>query len=289
MLKIDRMVLDDVGGNPAKLAAAVIQQIQGLEFRVPVREIAEAVDIYEIKEGSLTNLEGALITDGDKSAGSILINKDRPETRRRYTIGHELGHYLNPYRRPTAADGFRCSSKDMVVEAFSQGDRAAQMEVEANEFSAELLMPPQLVRKFLRQRRGIDIEHIVAMADTFEVSREAASRRYVLAQDEPAAVVFSKQGVIRYPKKHPKFPALSAWSGQPLPQHCESGKSALPEGRVSDWATLDAGIWLKDPKGRRVCEQTMAQRDGFRLTLLTLEEAEEDEPDDEWEAPRFRR
>lgn len=197
MLQIDRMEIDDTGGDPTKLAAAIIKQMPDLSGRVPVREIAAALDIYEIREENLVGLEGGLIVPENKSEGAILVNADRLETRKRYTIAHELGHYVNPWHKANSPDGFRCRSRDMAIESFKPGDRNAQMEMQANQFAAELLMPPTLVRAFMRRRVGIDIDHILAFASHFEVSKEAAARRYVTKVEEPAAVVFSKEGTIR--------------------------------------------------------------------------------------------
>jgi len=289
VFQIDRIEIEDAGGNPAKLAQSVIKQIPDLGPRVPVREIAKAVDIYEIKEESLVGIEGGLITPDDKSEGAILVNADRSEERKRYTIGHELGHYLNPWHKPAAPKGFRCSLKDMAVEAFKAGDRAVQMEVEANQFAAELLMPATLVEQFLLRHSGINIDHIRTMADRFLVSREAAARRYIGLHDEPAAVIFSKEGVIRYAKKHRHFPSIDVWSRDPLPAPSASARSSLPVGEVSDWESVDGGIWLREPKGRKVYEQTLAQKSGFRLTIITLEEIEDedDEGDEDWSPPTF--
>ena len=103
----------------------------------------------------------------------------------------------------------------MGVEEFKAGERARQMEVEANEFAAELLMPAHLFQASLDRRAGIDLDHVLSLADEFFVSREAAARRYVALSDEPAAVIFSKEGAIRYVKKHPKFPSLNVWNMWP--------------------------------------------------------------------------
>ncbi|MCH7693832.1 MAG: ImmA/IrrE family metallo-endopeptidase [Proteobacteria bacterium] len=292
MLQIDRMEIDDAGGNPVKLALAVLGQISDLRAPVPVREIAEALDIYEIREETLVGLEGGLVTPDDKSEGAILVNADRPETRKRYTVGHELGHYLNPWHKPTSVEDFRCSPKDIGAEAFKAGDRARQMEVEANEFASELLMPARLFQASVNRRAGIDLDHILSLADEFFVSREAAARRYVAHAGEPVAVIFSKEGTIRYVKKHPRFPALNAWSKDALPVHSFSQRSLLPVGEVSDWDIIDGDVWLRDARGQRVCEQTLAQRNGFRMTLIALEEPsdDDDEQDDgDWAPPTFRR
>jgi len=291
-LRIDRMEIDDVGGNSVKLAVAVLRQIADLTLPVPVRDIAMALGIYEIREEKLNGLEGGLITPGDKSEGAILVNADRPERQKRYTISHELCHYLNPWHKPRTAQGFRCSSKDMATETLKAGDRVIQMEVEANEFAAELLMPSQLFQKQLARHSGINLEHVLLLADDFFVSREAAARRYITYVDEPAAIVFSKDGIIRYVKKHPNFPPLDVWNKDRLPATSLSARSALPVGVHSDWDGLDGAVWLRDQPHTNVCEQTLAQRNGYRMTLLALEEnsIDVDEPEDyELEAPTFRR
>lgn len=290
-MDIDRIAIDDVGGNPTKIAQAVTGQISDLSPPIPVREIAAALDIYEIREEQLSGLEGGLITPEDKSEGAILVNSNRPETRKRYTISHELGHYLNPWHKSTNPEGFRCSSKDMAIEQFQTNNRLQRMEVEANEFAAALLMPMRFVHSFMRQRMGADLEHILSMAKKFEVSREAAARRYVVANDEPAAVVFSKGDTIRYIKKHQHFPFLDVWNGDPLPNHSVSFRSKLPIGELSDWEAVDANIWLREPKGQEIYEQTLAQQNGFRLTLITLndDESTDDECERAWPNPTFHR
>ncbi len=288
MLQIDRMEIDDVGGNPTRLAAAVIKQFTNLTGRVPVREVAQALGIYEIREESLVGLEGALVTFDDKDGGFILVHSERSETRKRYTIAHELGHYVNPWHKATSPQGFRCRARDMSVERYKRNDRAAKMEVEANEFAAELLMPPGLVATFLRRRAGADLEHILAMAEHFEVSKEAAARRYVVKVDEPSAVVFSKDRAIRYIKPHDDFPRLCVWNGDQLPAGCLSVDCSAPAGLVSDWAEVDGHAWLENPGERAICEQTLAQQNGYRMTLLTLDDYS-DEEDDAWEPPHFRR
>ena len=292
MLRIDRIEIDDAGGNPAKLAKALLRQIAGLKPPVPVREIAEALGIYEIREEPLSGLEGCLITPDDKSEGAILVHKDRPETRKRYTIGHELGHYINPWHKAVSAEGFRCSSKDMRAESFKAGDRTRQMEVEANKFSADLLMPEKLFQESINRFAGVDIDHILSIADKYVVSREATARRYVEFSDEPIAAVFSKNGIIRYVKKPKCFPMLDVWNNDLVPTPSVSARSTLAIGNVSDWDVVEGGVWLRNAGGRRICEQTLAQANGFRLTLLTLEEPSEDEgeaDDDKWAPPTFHR
>ena len=64
-----------------------------------------------------------------------------------------------------------------------------------------------------------DRDHAIAMAKRFEISREAAIRRYVDLHKDCLAAVFSKQGAIRYIVKSETFPTTSCWTGDPLGDH----------------------------------------------------------------------
>jgi Zn-dependent peptidase ImmA (M78 family) len=281
-IKIERMNLDEAGGDPAKIAAALLAQIPGLAPPIPIEEIAYGADIREIQRLDLTGYEGGLISWDDKFEGTVLVNRRSGRERQRYTIGHELGHFLNPWHEPPNEEGFRCTFEDMVRNAADSGDRATRMEVEANVFAAELLFPRRLFLADLRRRAGLDLEHVLELAIRYDMSKEATARRYVALQDEPCAVVFSRNGLIRYLRKNKDFPFIEARAGQGVPTGALAARHEGPQGMVSDWVEVDAGIWLDDPSGRIVCEQTLPQSSGYRITLLSLAD---DEPDDEADEP----
>src|SRR5262249_30053272 len=156
-------------GNPVKLADAVIALIPDVVLPIPVHEIAAALGIIEIKPITISGFEGGLITPDDKSSGFILINEKNSPRRQRFTIGHELGHYLNAWHKPSGGQNFMCSAKDMVASLPREGRE--RMEVEANQFAAELLMPAKFMRADLRRLKAPDIEHIVALSDKYDVSK----------------------------------------------------------------------------------------------------------------------
>ncbi len=286
-LTIDRMEIDDAGQDPEKLAISITKQIPENGKSIPVREISTAIGIYEIREEILDGLEGALIAPESKSEGAILVHSERQESRKRFTIAHEIGHYVNPTHRSSSPDGFRCSSTDMKISSFKPGDRHAKMEMEANQFAIKLLLPESRVRAFLRNRPGIDLEHILAISDSFEVSREATARRYIERLDEPVAVVFSQNGKIRYIIRNGSFPRLSVWNGAAIPSDCLSSKSNKEIGEVTEVVETIGHLWLAKSADISLGEQTVLQREGFRMTLLTIEETGSDET--QWEAPSFKR
>jgi Zn-dependent peptidase ImmA (M78 family) len=147
-LKLDRMAIEEVGLNPQRLAKAIHIQIGNVDGPVPVYEIAQALDIHEIREQPLKNLEAALITTPERGFGSILLNSNSNSRRRRFSVGHELLHFLNPQHEQTSADGFLCSRKDMRASSADTRDRHLRQEGEANEFAIELLTPPQAAQAF---------------------------------------------------------------------------------------------------------------------------------------------
>ena len=156
-------------------------------------------------------------------------------------------------------------------------------------------MPRQSFFSDLRRSAGADVEHILRLADRYDVSKEAAARRYVDLHDEPLAVVFSHNGVVRYPYRSQLFPYVDVFSGAPLPLGCRNASARNSPSEASEWASVDSGIWLSaDARPRVVLEQTLAQAEGYCITLLALDDEAEEDDDDETDlqeswAVRFRR
>lgn len=290
-MEIDRIELADLTES-IKIASTIHRQIGEVPLPVPVLEIATAAGISEIRDVTTEAFEGALIADAEKFDGVILVNERSDGPRRRFTIGHELGHFLNPWHK--ARDGFRseCRASDMRSVRSRTLDRATKKEAEANEFSAELLMPKTRFRRDIERRAGADLGHILDLAVAYEVSKEAAARRYVDIHDEICAIIFSKDGLVRYPYKAQAFPWLDVHKAMPLPQQSLSARFGGSLGQPSEWAEVDAGLWLTHSKPALLYEQTLRQQNGFQITLLTIEsddEAEEEEDSIESWAPKFRR
>jgi len=289
-LTLCRMTIEESGGkSPGRLAAAVHAQLQDqglVEGAVPVTSIAWALDIVEVRFEPLTNLEGALITTPERSSGSILVNGSSGDRRRRFTIAHELGHYLNLSHSPDA-DRFACTKQDLRLARLPFRRTPTRHEVqerEANAFAAELLMPAYRLRPLLH--RDPTIEDILKLVDTLECSRETVARRYVELHAEQVAVVFGRHGRCLYTVRSRTCPALTLVNGSSLPD--------LPDApdrtRVTAVEDADPSDWVRSghtPAGITV--QTLYQQDGFTITLLHLGEEDEDEADLEDSHERFAR
>lgn len=295
MINVSRIDLADFG-SPERIVQGIIDQVPDLPIPVPIDELARTLDIVDIKRLETQGFEGGLLTDANKSEGIILVNEASPLQRRRFTVGHELCHFLCPWHKPAGDNGFLCSPDDMRRAYARKIDRAAQMEVEANSFAALLLMPLPHFCKDLRLRKGADIQHILDLARRYETSKEATARRYVDVQDEPCAAVVSHNGHVLRFYKGKDFPYLDVKQSNPIPRGALTAKSDLVDAVVSDWEECDGSVWLSAERGKRrptIYQQVLPQRDGYRLTLLTVaEDAEEIEEEEELErswTPRFRR
>lgn len=263
------MAIEEAGPNPERLAAAIHLQLRDKSGAVPVYAIAKSLDIVEIREAPLKSLAGAVVTTPDRNEGSILINSESPPPRRRFTVAHELGHFLNPWHQPSHPSvGFSCTPADLGAGWRRRSIRASRhvtQEIEANRFAIELLAPPQLMRPYLR---GIpDLAKVLSLARALELSREACARRYVEMLEQPSALILSADGVVRYVDRHREFPFVACQRGQRSP--------ALPapadESGLSAHVEADARDWLARPASGSLVAQTLTQRAGYSITLLAFD------------------
>ena len=278
ILSLDRCEIECAGqGDPLRLASAIHRQMPENDKSVPVDDIALALDIIAIEEHPFAGLVAALQTDANKSAGMIGVKTGLRSTRRRYSIAHELGHFLNETHEPTDSGGFACSATDMSNPFGSA--RHIRQEREANCFAIELLTPRARLGPILKH--AAELERAVAMAYQFKISREAALRRYVDLHSEVIAVVFSRDGRVRYSHRPDNFPWILPKPGEPLG---ETGGPPTTGDRINSLDEVNAESWLQRGRDWSLYAQTLFQHGGYAATLLVAEPREQDEPDE----PRFR-
>lgn len=150
-------------------AEKVLTSLDAFEVPVPLELVAHrlglAVEHVPLGEG----ISGVLVVSGPE--GSIGVNREHPEVRQRFTIAHEIGHFvLHRNQRDLFIDKAFVAFRD--TRAAKGGDRS---EVQANQFAAALLMPAELVKRELRDQ-VIDIaseDVIETLAKRFGVSNQA--------------------------------------------------------------------------------------------------------------------
>jgi len=119
------------------------------------------------------DVSGVLVKDGERAV--IGVNGRDAPTRQRFTIAHELGHHLLHANRDLFVD------RNYIVHFRDENSSTGfdPLEVEANQFAAELLMPADRVRD-LFNKHPFDIDDESALrrlAKTFGVSPTAMAVR----------------------------------------------------------------------------------------------------------------
>ncbi len=124
------------------LRAEYLATFGGAEIPVPVESIAEDWLGLRIEEADLGDCSGMLIPSERliRVNASEAMSGDTPTRRIRFTIAHELGHWICHAHGVASAPTY-CRSQDVSQDT----DRT--LEREANVFGAELLMPEAAVRE----------------------------------------------------------------------------------------------------------------------------------------------
>jgi Zn-dependent peptidase ImmA (M78 family) len=143
---------------------------------VPVEKLAAAAGLTIVQQKMDSDVSGMLLRSDDSDAAVVGVNNIHSPTRRRFTIAHELGHYLLHEGRPVIVDpNVRANYRD------SRSSLATDREeIEANQFAAELLMPAHMLRRALQGVDGHDDGNFAqTLAHQFKVSVEAMTYRLI--------------------------------------------------------------------------------------------------------------
>ena len=146
-------------------------------YRVPVQidVVAHRLNLTTEAAALREDVSGMLVVEADR--GAIGYNSSHAPVRQRFTIAHEIAHFLLHLKKNRKSQLFI----DRFV--FRRDEKSAtgsdREEVEANRFGAALLMPASLVRKEIR-RHDLDLddaEGIDFLARRFQVSTAAMTNR----------------------------------------------------------------------------------------------------------------
>lgn len=139
---------------------------------VPVEAVAKHLGI-EVDEADLgEECSGMLVRHGDSAV--IGVHADHHEHRQRFTIAHEIAHYILH-----SEEAYIDEHLHIDLRSNNPGSATKQEEDEANQFAGALLMPADQVRKAFAEQR-VDPsrdDEIPEMAKCFKVSAQAMMKR----------------------------------------------------------------------------------------------------------------
>jgi hypothetical protein len=149
---------------------AAMEVIRKHQKSAPVQTIpiAEALGLscYRASDWPATT-SGMIVRDaqrGGDSGFAIFVNANHSEVRRRFTIAHEVAHFV--LHRDLIGDG-------ITEDALYRSGLSDAVEREANGLAAEILMPRHLIRTWFAK----GLHDPAELANMFEVSRQAMEYR----------------------------------------------------------------------------------------------------------------
>lgn len=180
------MTIRPVGiSNASKAATRMVTEYGVSHPPVPVHKIIVNEGLRVVYERLPSDTSAVLIRrpDGERLIG---VNASHAPTRQRFSLAHELGHAVLHFTSDPPEDGDAVVDRPLEV-LFRDGVASlgtSKVEVDANTFAAELLMPRQLVehsfRQALARRPRFDLDASIAeLARDFEVSTQAMTYRLV--------------------------------------------------------------------------------------------------------------
>ena len=171
-----------------RTAQGVLRDAGALTVPTDLDRVLASLTVHVHEEDMETDVSGILIIKGEQR--HILLNKTHGESRKRFTIAHELGHLmLHDDDGKANVNGERMFI-DHQIRVYQRADSVAtnsskqsdslttpEQETEANAFAAALLMPSHHVVRASLERDLFDEISVATLAKTFAVSDQAMSIR----------------------------------------------------------------------------------------------------------------
>jgi len=173
---------------PALISAEFLKRF-GVDCGKRLNEITGELGLA-VRHCEAETYEGALLRVPGSRLGYIVLNsKIKTESRRRFTLAHEIGHHVLP--------GQQELSMPCVAGRIENWQRALDpTERAANRFAAEILMPRASIREWLEVEPSLDAIQSIAAAS--ETSLTSSAVRLMTLTAYPAAVVWSQDGRVRW-------------------------------------------------------------------------------------------
>jgi len=219
------------------------------EFRITGKPDLDALCSrlgLRVMQKEFDSFEGILLRSKTAQKGIIGVNAGiRQASRKRFTIAHEIGHFVIPHHRELAS-----ACEGGSIESFSR--RLAAPELEANEFAAELLLPSKEVADCFDLDKP-SLSRISLVANDFETSLSATTWRFLDLTGQPCAMVWSLAGKAVWYRTNDALPFLMPLKSLPSPVSIAgrlfAGKSIPDEAGMQE---VDADAWFYPSQAERI-------------------------------------
>lgn len=248
---------------PREKAKRILSQLEvGAPDEIDIDWIAYKRGVL-VRSSRIDGAEARLTRAGKEGIITVSSNiEDRG--RIRFNIAHELGHFELHQKEETLSI---CTSNDLNQWYQSQ----SELELSANIFAAELLMPEIFFEPLVKNKIP-SFKEIKKLAGIFNSSIMATATRFVGFSEEPCCLFFLKNGRIASFGPSKDFPYMVRGPKEEVDQNSEAHKF-FTKGTtdISRPTQIDADAWLSDKK---VSANKIIWEDTFPMprynTALTL-------------------
>lgn len=211
----------------------------------------------------LGDIDGLIIAT--KYGGIIKINeKIKDEGWYRFTLAHELGHFLYKLNLGLLGESYDIS--------YYLHNDSRQEEIFVNEFAAELLMPEIYFSDFIKNQEP-NIDLFIRISKEFKVSIPAAAVRYSQLGHMPIVVTLCKNNVIKWSFANKKFPLKFIKTNSLVPYGSET-KRLINMNGIRGKNKVKPDVWfyndynLKKHKNLTLIEECIRLSD--EVSILTV-------------------
>jgi hypothetical protein len=225
--------------SPSPLKA--LKRPETLISRLGIRDPRD-IDLYGIAfecnalvdEKPLGSVEGRLIRNGER--GLISVNSSiTDKKKKRFIIAHELAHFFL----------HKEVSSISLCDDVSKIRVKTDLEGEANDFAADVIMPPSLLRQHAKDT-NLSCSLLSRLADLFNVSLSAMAIQFASKSGLSVAVIFSQDGNIKWSSISPSFPLRSLRKSTHVPLKSKAGRYFESGNFNNEPLQLQSKVWFID-------------------------------------------
>jgi len=159
-----------------RIESITVEILNDLNITTPgqinVKKIAKYLRVDVKAEDMDFDISGLFVIKNNKP--HIRYNKGEHSNRQRFTIAHELGHYvLHKESKPIFVD----KSEKIMYRDVDSSTGEFRREREANAFAASLLMPKSFIQSLIKKAPKKTDDIVTYLASKFKVSEQAMNFR----------------------------------------------------------------------------------------------------------------
>lgn len=214
-----------------------------------------------VRYAPLCGCEARLVAISKKAA--ITVNSESRPERQRFSVGHELAHWM----RDRHTGGYQCAQEDISP----QNVKAKSAEAEANAYASQLLLPNYLVDPWMLGRKT-NLESAKQLGQDFRASLTASAIKLVKRSAVAACVLCHKQRGLSWFAKNDAMPENTYIPSELSHETAAFGMVFEDGERMSRPAVEPASRWVSSQAllTAEVESQSVRLSEGVVLTVIAV-------------------